>query len=119
MKNNNFKSKIDSMSKLIAEESSGNLTSDASRLIDKLNSLKSSLGASMNNISDVTELTQVITFLLSNMPKVTDTIAISALERVKKSRSSSKNEPSPAAAPAPSQVKESFDRWKTLSGLNK
>ena len=120
MKNNNFKSKIDSISKLIAEESSRNLTADANRLIDRLNSLKSSLEPYMNNISDVNELTQVLTFLLSNMPKITDTVAISALERAKKSRSSSKAPSSPAAAPsAPNPIKESYARWKTLSGLDK
>lgn len=118
MSNTEFKSKIDKIAKLIAEQESKRVP-DAQRFMDKIEGLRSSLDAVIKSISNPEELKQVVEYLVSNMPQITPDEVKMAMQKVIQSMGTTSSSEPPSTTPPTTTMNESFSRWKTLSGINK
>jgi len=114
MKNSEFKRKIDSIAKNIAEAQ--DITPDAKRFKDKLNNLANTLDPVINSISTTKELEDVITIMVEKMAQIDKVEAKTALANViRKLNAGETGEMSPDIPPT--TMNEAVTRWQKLAGI--
>jgi hypothetical protein len=114
MKNSEFKRKIDGIAKNIAEAQ--DITPDAKRFQDKLNSLANTLDPVINSISTTKELEDVILMLIDKMAQIDKVEAKTALANViRKLNAGETGEMSPDIPPT--TMNEAVTRWQKLAGI--